>query len=79
MEVTPPRRKRRGEHPYLHQVVLPAITWGGALCSTGFGELLPMLLALNAEPVPGYRCLEWSAGVPFFVPRLVIELGTSVG
>ena len=38
-----------------------------------------MLLALNAEPVPGYRCLEWSAGVPFFVARLVIELGTSVG
>lgn len=70
---------RGGGAPYLPQVVLPAITLGAALRSTGFGELLPMLLALNAEPVPGYRCLEWSAGVPFFVPRLVIELGTSVG
>jgi hypothetical protein len=79
VEVTPTRRKRRGSTAYLRQVVLPTIAWGEAMCSTGFGELLPMLLALSAEPVPGYRCLEWSAGVPFFVPRLVIELGTSLG
>jgi hypothetical protein len=62
--IRPLRRKNRWHAFQRHQVVLPAITWGGALCSTGFGELLPMLLALNAEPVPGYRCRNVALGCP---------------